>query len=281
MPVPIDWETRSRIDLRRTGGHAYVADNTTEVLCGAALVDQTVYAWSPWPFEAFDPTPLAPVPLEPLVLERHVSDLPPAVVLAAARQQGLVAHNAEGFDRPLWEALGLPEVSWYDSVPRARRQGLPGKLETLATGLYGQGKDAAGRRLMLLLSRPRRGKLLEPVSAVLTQVVRYCVRDVLLLACLWEDERLGDPHPDDAVLELDARINRRGVRVDQDFLVALRDAEREHAAAAFARAAAHGVTETMLRSPKALLAWLRVHGCSLPNVKAETIEAEIDRRERV
>lgn len=152
----IDFETRSRADLPTIGGHRYVLDPTTEIVCLAAVTADGRRAWVVTPHQG----PLghlgAPLGLEDCDLEEacDAADLPESLLAELREDPRVVAHNAEGFDRLLWQAFGFPDVQWFDSLPRARRAGLPGKLEQLTQLLYGAGKDKAGRRVMLGLSKP-------------------------------------------------------------------------------------------------------------------------------
>lgn len=264
-PVLLDWESRSYADLKAVGGPAYVAHPSTEVLCGAALLpDGERVVWSPWSY--------SPVRGAVSVVG---TPIPPLRVLDACREHGVATHNAEGFDRLVWEALGLPEVRWFDTLPRVRRRGLPGKLTE---------KDQRGKKIMLLLSRPRRGKLMHPAPAPLTAVVRYCLQDVLALADLAKRERLFEPHADDPTLELDARINRRGVHVDRAWVEAILRESRDLVAAALRRAEEAlrrsgwdgDDVGKFLRSPKQLLPWLRRQGFKGADCRRDTLLAALD-----
>lgn len=334
----LDFETRSRADLTSVGGHNYCVDPTTEIVCLAAATDDGQQAWVVTPF----PGPLGhlgePLGLDDCDLEESCDavDLPESLLAEIRRDPRVVAHNAEGFDRPLWRSFGFPEVEWLDSLPRARRAGLPGKLEQLTQLLYGTGKDKAGRRVMLGLSKPvalsraavdgavraarsamaddlmvdRAGErtlrmilgpspsaealasvvaappygvevLRDPDPAQLTEVIRYCLLDVALLRAAWLDEGLGDPHPDDPVLEVDTAINRRGMPVDLELTRALlAEAEKvtTDAGRRAAEATAGEVTESTLRSTAELRAWLRRHKIDLPDVKADTVRAVLAER---
>lgn len=152
----LDFETRSRADLPVIGGHNYCTDPTTEIVCLCAATEDGSRAWVVTPF----PGPLGhlgePLGLDDCDLEEccDAVDLPASLLAEIQRDPRAVAHNAEGFDRLLWRSFGFPEVEWLDSLPRARRAGLPGKLEQLTQILYGTGKDKAGRRVMLGLSKP-------------------------------------------------------------------------------------------------------------------------------
>jgi hypothetical protein len=105
------------------------------------------------------------------------------------------------------------------------------------------------------------------------------VRDVLLLACAWRDAGLGAPHVDDPALAASDACNRRGIVADVAACRALEELQGALEAEAEDRAAlASGgvwvnladpgeppcwrvqggeVTPTTLRSPSALLAWIR------------------------
>lgn len=319
----LDFETRSTSPLKVVGGRNYVDDPTTSVLalCGTDGVRD--YVWSPFG------GPLGPLGAKrPLVVEHGPY---PTALVAATEGATLLAHNAEGFDRPLWEALGLPERVWIDSIPLARRAQLPGKLQDLAERVLGVGKDKAGRDVTLSLSKPvelsraavdlalraaqdyldgilypKQGLatltmllggpgrasnealrallesppygaavLRDPSPAQLTEVVRYCLKDVDLMreACL--RARLLEPHMDDDALEADRRINARGAAVDLPLVACLlRHADRIVAeAGAAASAATDGaIGEAELRKTAKLRSWLAENGVVVDDTKAETIK---------
>ena len=141
--VYLDFETRSLADIKLLGGLNYVAASSTDVLALCASDGARRWCWSP--FGLPDRRALG--------AEVSVSTEPWEIV-AATEGARVVAHNAEGFDRPVWEALGLPEREWVDSLPLARRAQLPGKLESLAAYVLGEGKAEAGRKVTLSLSKP-------------------------------------------------------------------------------------------------------------------------------
>lgn len=293
----LDFETRARhVDLRQVGGDVYTAAPSTEVNCLVALwvpddgARGEIHVWTPSEAPLGDFTAGAvprrgghapwPQVEDALVHEPHQGPEPPAALLELAQRERLVAHNAEGFDRLVWERSGLPPpLAWLDSFPRALRAALPGSLEGLAQALYGVGKDQAGHRVMLLSTAPPRAAwcprcrgpagpqpgclgcaFLEPDGPRLTSLVHYCLRDVLLLACAWRDAELGAAHVDDGALAASDACNRRGIAVDAAACRALEELQGalEEEAEDRARAASDGaVTPTALHSPAALLAWIR------------------------
>ena len=140
----------------------------------------------------------------------------------------MVAHNAFGFDALVWEHLGWPDVEWIDTLPLARTAALPAGLDVLAHRLYSIGKDIEGRKLTLALARyDKHGRLplIDPDTR--TRVIRYCRRDVELLAQIWDGEleqvyrHLDGLTGEHDVLELDCRINRRGFLFDRELAFGL------------------------------------------------------------
>ena len=111
---------------------------------------------------------------------------------------------------------------------------LPASLAGAAAALgLDQQKDTAGRRLMLLMSRPRRPRPDENPAGTywyddperLARLYEYCRRDVEVERAL--HQRLGFLDPaEQAIWQLDAAINARGLPIDRDLLDgALRIAE--------------------------------------------------------
>jgi len=188
-----------------------------------------------------------------------------------------VAHNASNFDRfadgPCgWDVRG----EWEDSSSAARRAGLPGALDALGKRWLGVDKDAAGSRFTLALSRPSRakaraGQLPDLTPEVRERVVRYCYRDVRIMAKAWD--RLAPwLDVDREVCEVDRVINDRGVYLDKDMVRALqRQLQRQQDEAVRAAAREIGRSESearaMASSPQKLTAYT-----GLPNAQADTLK---------
>jgi DNA polymerase len=195
----IDFETRSAVDLRKTGLHRYATDPSTDLWCACWELDGVEGTWRPG-----DPMP----------------DL-----LADT----IYAHNA-GFEYAIWLNILGPRYGW--PVPRieqfrctaamAAAMSLPRDLGSaaLAAGLD-QEKDQAGRRLMLQMSKPRNPRAGEPKNVTLwwdddarvQRLIEYCRQDVRTEVALSKKLRpLSDK--EHALWVLDHKINSRGVRVD-------------------------------------------------------------------
>lgn len=299
----IDLETRSRCDLRIHGGRRYAADPSSEILCAVAVLvypngEAHVHGWGPWVGPQPDdvswhtewPELTGGDGLAPVSLTFHpyrAEDYPPSLVIEAVRQGApLIAWNAHGFDRHVWTGTGYPEGlgGWVDALDRARRRGLPGGLDACGARLYGVGKDAGGKRLMMRHSLPQKarggameGSFIDPAPASLTAILRYCARDALLMAAIWHDEDLGAEHVDDDVLAVHEAIDERGVPIDLELAGRLAMAEARHSREAEARASALGVSPTVLRSSPALRSWLRGEGVVVEDVTSSTIEGVLQR----
>lgn len=250
-PVLVDFESRSRCDLKRRGGRIYWEDPTSEpivaVLCNTETGEAQV--WEP-------------------------GDAPPNLALA-------VAHNASTFDRHAAQACGWQVDRWLDSSQAARRAGLPGKLDALAKRWLGRPKDDAGSKLTKSLSRPSRakktlGQVPELTPEIRARITAYCVDDVSVLVDAWEDlspwfDADGD------VPEADAACNERGIRLDVELANSmLQIIEREHeqlceTTAKSLGGKSKGWTSASVRktanSPKKL-----VQLCGLPNAQAKTLD---------
>lgn len=197
----IDYETRSTVDLRKSGVYRYAESNTTGVWCFT------------WRIDAGQPQLWLPGMPDPEELLNHV------------RAGGIViAHNA-GFERNIWNAKmprhwpRLRIEQQQCTMARALALGLPADLDTLGVVLgNAQKKDREGHALMMKMSKPRSVKGAEILwwdqQENVTRLCKYNVQDV-------ETERevsIKLPPLSDAeqkVWELDQTINDRGVPFDR------------------------------------------------------------------
>lgn len=204
--LTIDFESRSPVDLKKTGVYPYAEHPDTDVWCAAwAIDDGPVNLW----------TPGQPCPKEIWV---HV----------VAAEQTITAWNAN-FEIALWTHILTPRYGWPLPTPdqwrcsmvMAYAMSLPGALEN-AAGAVGLdiGKDMTGRRLMLAMSQPRRPRKGEPPGLYWwddeerkQRLYAYCRNDVEVERAI--RSRLVALRPSEQALwHLDQRINARGVAVD-------------------------------------------------------------------
>ncbi len=202
LTLGCDFETFSQIDLKKAGLHNYATDPSTGVHCLSYGPDpEHVRTWAegePFPED----------------LRSHI-----------ASGGILTAWNAQ-FELAIWNLCCVPRYGWPElplnqvrcSMVRAYAMALPGALDDAAPALgVDQRKDAAGHRVMLQLSKPKKDDTLwrrdDANMDKFLQLYAYNAQDVRTeLACL---DRLMELSPSENQLwELDYKINNRGVMCD-------------------------------------------------------------------
>ena len=192
----VDFETRSRCDLRSRGVYNYAQDASTDVLCMSyAFDDEDVRTWLPG-----EPFPQA------------VRD-----------HKGLVyAHNA-AFERLIfWYVLQVDFKleQFYCTATQARANCAPGSLEDV--GRFAGAtmkKDHRGGQLIRLLSIPQADGTFREDAKLMQEMVDYCEQDVRAMRAIAQAQRplsaeeLADYH-------VNERINDRGVLLDRPLALA-------------------------------------------------------------
>lgn len=256
MTVSVDFETRSTVDLRRTGVYRYAQDKDTDVWCMAyAFDDQDPRMWTPGQ------------PVDPELVQYIV-------------QGGeLRAWNAN-FERTIWNEIlvtryGWPKTTidqWVCTAAEARAMALPGSLELAAKVLGVQEqKDKTGANLMLRMARPRRteedGTLIWwDIPERVNRLLEYCKQDVRTeVAIAQAIRRLTETEKQ--VFNLDQRINDRGVKLD----IKLAKAAKKLADAATLEAnrAVYDLTHgkvSKITNVGRLTDWLRAQGCEVDSL---------------
>jgi DNA polymerase bacteriophage-type len=194
----LDYETRSRCDLKARGAYNYSRDASTQILCLSYAFDgEDVQTWLPGqPF--------------PQRMSDHF------------KNGGQIrAHNA-GFDRLITEYVLCPDfgvptpplASWYCTATQARANCAPGSLEDV--GRFAGAdmrKDHRGSQLIRLLSIPRADGSFNNNPDLMAEMVAYCEQDVRAMRAISQalrplsDVELADYH-------VNERINDRGILVD-------------------------------------------------------------------
>lgn len=260
--VHIDYETFSRVDLKRAGLWAYARDPSTRILCVA-------WAWG-------DAEPEAWWPGLP----------PPASLLRAFRDTAVELHafNANfehAITKHVTRRLGwtVPAVGrWVDTQAIARMCAFPDSLQRCAEALkVPLQKDKDGGRLINLFSKPQsNGTVVLPKDRPddFKRMVAYCRQDVRVDRLVGKALPVQDlPPMERKVWALDSVINERGVRIDVAMAkgaVAMKGVARDRACARLPK-----MTDDMVRTVgqsvkiKAFAAKL---GFPLPDLKKETLE---------
>ena len=195
MTLWLDFETRSRCDLRSRGVYNYAQDPSTEVLCMSyAFDDEDVVTW----------TPTEPFPTR-----------------VALHRGQIRAHNA-AFERLIfWFVVcpdfGIPEPKleqFYCTATQARANCAPGSLEDVGRFAgASMKKDHRGAALVRALSIPRADGQFQYNPALMLEMIEYCEQDVRSMRAVSKamrelaDEELADYY-------VNERINDRGVMLD-------------------------------------------------------------------
>lgn len=216
----VDFETASKVDLRKAGVWRYAEDPSTFLLCMSwAIDDGPIRSWKP-------------------------GDKLPVEFLDHVRSGGEVhAWNAV-FEIAIWQLVGvkqglLPAINvaqFRDTMASAAYWGLPLSLDQAAHAIGARFlKDKAGHALMLRMSRPRSiDKKTGAVSwwheddpARYKQLIDYNRQDVAAERNV--SQLIPDlPREELDVWRADFAINRRGVKLDQTLIDAMkRVMERE------------------------------------------------------
>lgn len=260
--LSIDFETRSACELRDRGLHNYATDPTTGVHCMAF---------------AFDDEPVQICTGRGTEIGR---------VFDHVEAGGIVyAHNA-AFELAIWNNICVPRYGWPELKPEQVRctmamcyaMGLPGALENAAPALgLAQRKDAAGKRVMLQLAKPRaEGGFWTPDTAPekFQQLYAYCKQDVGVERAL--HHRLMELSDDEQrIWQLDYRINQRGIRVDLESIdkaIALVEQEKRRLDEEMLRVT--GGVVGKCTEVQVLVKWIRTQGVEMNGLaKADVLDA--------
>ncbi len=246
MHLTIDFETRSRCNLKKADAWKYAEDSSTEVMCLSVKVDnKPARIWLPpyWSkkLSGLEKAAICQIPVYDAELSYLIS-----------QADTIEAHNA-GFEAAIWYAvmhlilgfLDIPPEKWRCSASRAAMCALPRALGQAGAvlGLPIQ-KDLDGHQIMMKFCKPKKtrtkecsackgyGKVdeLECVicegrgqvggeeywhedTADFVKLCQYCLRDTESEYAL--SQALPPLPPKELALwQLDQRMNRAGVRVD-------------------------------------------------------------------
>ena len=259
----LDFESFSRIDLKKSGLHNYATDESTGVHCMSYGPDPGhIRTW---------------VEGEPF----------PTDLAAHIETKGIITAWNAAFELAIWNLCAVRKYGWLPlpinqvrcSMVRAYAMALPGALEDAAPALgVDQRKDAEGHRIMLQLSKPKKdGTMWRRDVESLDKFMRVCEynrQDVRTeLSCL---ERLMELSPSECALwELDYKINNRGVMCDltsADKAIAIIQSEQKRLNAEMLRVT--GGVVGSCNEVQMLGKWIKSQGVEMDGLaKADVIEA--------
>lgn len=254
----LDIETYSECDLKSAGVYRYAEHPSTEVLC-------MTYAFDDGPVKLI--TPGLSLPED---LTSHI--------LSGGK---VAAHNAQ-FERVVLngvagQKIGFPKISIEQTICTAAKvaaHGLPRHLGDAAQALGSAPKSLEGKITMLQLSKPRKkhpdGRYTPKNSPEKFQVLyAYNKQDV-------EAERDIDrlvpdlSESEQAVYELDQKINERGIQVDLEAIDNILYVVEEYKA--YLEKTCKQLTGVEPTKRDKLAEWVRTHGYpSLKDMQAETV----------
>lgn len=256
-----DFETRSTVDLKATGLYTYARHPETDALCFSWCIDEgPVSVWTPG-----EPFPVA--------LSQHIET-----------DGVFVGHNV-GFEFDIWNEICGPRYGWPSlrlaqcecTAAMAYSMGMPGALEDAAPAAgIDMRKDAAGKRLMLQMCKPRSVAPLtwweEPEK--IERLKEYCKQDTEVERALHKRLVQLSKRERDIWL-LDHKINARGIHVDRNAITSAQVVvaqEQDRLNAELRKLTDNFVgfaTET-----QRLKDWIAYRGIALPGIaKADVLEA--------
>jgi DNA polymerase len=253
--LSIDFETRSRVDLKVHGLDVYSSSSTTEIICLAAgFTADDVQVWTP--------------------------DQVPQWVLDHAANGGLIAAWNASFEHHIWNRvgarLGWPILQWeqlIDSMAIAAANNIPQDLDTAGEVMQADfQKDKRGKKLIQLLSKPKRDGTFSEDPVLVAEMLAYCKRDVQTEIAIVGKLRKLSPS-EQSVWVATQKINQRGVPVNPTELnniMNVVDHEMSHINEEITRLT--GGIEVSKREQ--LLNWFRSKNVFLTDMQAETIENE-------
>ena len=261
-----DFETKSKVDLRKVGAHVYARDSSTDVRCVTyAVDDQPVQLWLPG------------------------DSMLSAWLEAATNPSWVVCAHNDSFETAIEQHVLAPRYG-FPIIPLERHRctmamclahGLPARLSTAADVLeLEHRKDAAGERLMHQLSKPRKARKGEDASAVhwfddaerLQRLHSYCKQDTEV------ERELHDRLPplsaaEQALWVLSCRINEHGFHVDRPLAEAARQIARAAAPEIdIELAEITGGAVTAINQIARMLSWLQQQGCTVKTLSRKAIE---------
>ncbi|MCP4488972.1 MAG: hypothetical protein GY820_16920 [Gammaproteobacteria bacterium] len=267
----LDFETYSEVDLKLSGLYKYTAHSSFHPWCAAyAFDDGPVHLWKPW-------------------WKRITGVLFDAILDPSVK---IYAHNAEFEWRVIENTPQLPDNipldKFVDCMALAATFGFPLKLDKFvkAIGLP-YGKTAGATRLINKLCIPQKKSAFNPTGKWTPEtqpedfkkLYEYCVNDVEIM------RRAVKRLPMEELLPMEQYIwqhvamqNWRGMPIDIEsvmniiHVLAQNKVKQEHRL----QTATGGSVQTGKQTAK-LKEWLNENGCSVPNLKKETVDKWLDR----
>jgi DNA polymerase I - 3''-5'' exonuclease and polymerase domains len=213
MILSIDLETRSPVDLKRSGPYVYFEHPVTDILCLAYAIDDG-------PVQGWLPGDKCPDIIRAVVQDRD-SEISGWNVNFERQGWRAILHKRHGWPLPVLE-------QFRDTAAQAAAQTLPRRLEDVAAVLrLPERKDHDGAKLMMSMAKPRKRHKGEPPGIYwnegdLPRLLEYCKQDVVVEREI--RRRLRPLSPEEMLLwRFDQLINDRGIVIDLDLVDDMRE----------------------------------------------------------
>lgn len=250
--VLLDFESQSAADLPKCGAAVYASHPTTQI----------TMLW--YSFNGGEP-----ILWNPAKGHKCPADL------ARAIEDGwdMIAHNSV-FEQMIWERImvpqyGWPEVAieqWYCTMASCAYRAIPLALAKACKVL-----DLDQQKLSIPKKYFKPDKKTGAFLPVPAEMFGYGAQDVRTEVSLYR--RLGRVSKrEETVWRLDQRINRRGIKVDMEFIRQARKivrAEIEPLTKEFRQITGNKFNPTQVQEFRK---WLSANDCELPNLQKETVD---------
>lgn len=299
MKVRLDFETRSEVDIKKTGAWVYASHPSTEINCMS-------YAIGDGEIQVIFLDHLISLKTryeEPTIAENKLGEWTqiPTDLAKALKEKAIFEAHYSMFEYYIWHEIlvkrfgfpNIPKRQWRCTAAKVAVLALPRSLDKAAEALDIEvRKDMEGKRLMLKMCKPRkstkeekeRDKLLgeHPVRWHETpeqfeRLGEYCKIDVDVERAI--DKAVPDLSSyEQEVWFLDQEINRRGIKVDIEAVDAALDLIKQYKEEKIAEVIklSGGFLDGVSRTQR-VLTWIKGEGVYLPDFTKETVNEALSK----
>jgi DNA polymerase len=271
LDITLDFETRSRVDLKRCGLYRYAEDESTTILCASYMLDDT------------------------RVIEWNLLEPPPLSLFAYATNPNCIFHafNAQ-FEIELWKKAGVrmgwpeppPLERWRDTMAECGVAGYPQSLEATSRLVNKQVKSPKGLTLIKYFSIPDKttGEFQDislPHNQIkLREFQEYCSQDVRSERSVHLELRRYMSDNEQLIWRNVVRMNQRGLPVDIESVNLI--SEHLEADKIFSAELIHQLTNGAITKPTQtarIKNYVNALGCDIEDLTGDTVQATLERED--
>lgn len=216
--LTLDFETRSRVNLKDSGVDRYTSDLSTDIICCSFVRKDTGQSWLWFAKDGF---------------------LPPHIRIQILGANEIEAHNAR-FDQSIYECIAVEDYNfpiiaktkWVCTSAQCRVNALPAGLDLATRAVNAKHKkDHKGMALIRKLSIPHKvtGEF-NTDPKLIQEMGDYCLTDSVATVGLSKMLRELSPN-DKRDWQVNERINDRGVKIDRELATLAQNYAKEEKAA--------------------------------------------------